>query len=189
MDPAAFRRDPWLRTSGYHLATWSLVAFVLELWRDRPGEVGAAQAVALVGGAFLTSLTHERRVAKMAGIAGEPVYSETALVWRLVFVGLAASMAAMLAAPNMAALFPVAMCVLGIGFAQWGAGAGFPRFVWLGAFMVAAALLDVSLGAAGSRLIRQLVLGFALPAFGVATSRRYLWFRLREDGESGSRTA
>ncbi len=152
---------------------------MLELRRAAPHEGGDFVVVALLAGALLTSSTHERRVAKMAGIAGETVYAETALVWRLVLVGLVAAAAAAISAPNMGSLFPVAMVVAGIGFAQWGAGAGFAWFVRLGAFMVGAGLVDVTLGAGSpsSQTLRLVVLGLALPAFGLETSRRFLWFR------------
>jgi hypothetical protein len=185
VDPSAFRRDPWLRTSGYHLATWSLVAFVMELWRRQPESDHATATVVLVAGAVLTSLTNERRVAKMAGIAGEPVYPGTALVWRLVALALFVSGAAAVFEANTNGMFPVAMIATGMGFAVWGAGAGFAWFSALGAAMVGTALVDVALLGRGdaSRTLRLAVLGVALPAFGLATSYRFLWFR-----PSGDRT-
>lgn len=181
MDPAVFRRDPWLRTSGYHLATWSLVALVLELMRTSHRESSLSLVVVLLGGAVLTSLTHERRVAKMAGRAGNPVYEKTPLLWGFVALALLSTFAAAMGAPNSDPLFPVGMVIVGVGFAQWGAGARFAWFVGLGAAIVAAGLLDVVLDPETRPYWRMLVLGVGLPAAGLATSSRYLWFRPAAD--------
>jgi hypothetical protein len=177
LNPAAFRRDPWLRTSGYHLATWSLVAFVLELVRTSDGAAGMSSVVVLLAGGVLSSFTHERRVAKMAGAAGDPVYENTALLWGLVALALISAGVAAAGAPVSDPLFPVAMVIVGIGFAQWGAGAHFPWFVGLGSAIVAVGLLDVAISAPARPYLRMLVLGVLLPAAGIETSRRYLWFR------------
>ena len=170
--------------------TWSLVALVFELRRASVMESGPFVVLALVGGAMLASLTHERRVAKMVGKAGDAVYEHTAVLWRLVLVGLAAASVAAAASPQTGSIYPVAMVVIGIGFAQWGAGARFAWFVWLGVLVVAAGLADVALAPAdAARTLRLLVLGLALPAFGLETSRRFLWFRApaaRDDSEARS---
>jgi hypothetical protein len=177
LNAAAFRRDPWLRTSGYHLATWSLVAFVLEMLRTSDGAAGVASVVALLAGGVLSSFTHERRVAKMAGAAGAPVYQKTPLLWGFVALALVSAGVAAIGAPNTDPLFPVAMVIVGIGFAQWGAGARFAWFVGLGSAIVAAGLLDIALSAPWRPCLRMIVLGALLPAAGIETSRRYLWFR------------
>jgi hypothetical protein len=177
LDSSAFRRDPWLRTSGYHLATWSLVGFALELMRTSDGGLAVSRVVVLVAGALLVSSTHERRVAKMAGISGAPVYEKTPQLWGFAGLALLSTFVAAMNAPNTDPLFPVAMVIVGVAFAQWGAGARFAWFVWLGAAIVAAGLLDVVIGAAARPYWRTLVLGVLLPGAGIETSRRYLWFR------------
>jgi hypothetical protein len=177
LDPAAFRRDPWLRTSGYHLATWSLVALALELMRASTDDPGVSRIVVLLGGALLISSTHERRVAKMAGVAGNLVYEKTRLLWGFVALALLSTFVAATGAPNADPLFPVAMVIVGVGFAQWGAGARFAWFVGLGSAIVGAGLLDVVVGPAVRPYWRMLVLGILLPGAGIETSRRYLWFR------------
>jgi hypothetical protein len=177
LDSAAFRRDPWLRTSGYHLATWSLVGLALELMRTSPDGLGVSRTIVLVGGALLISSTHERRVAKMAGIAGNLVYEKTGVLWGFVGLALLSTFVAATRAPNTDPLFPVAMVIVGVGFAQWGAGARFAWLVGLGSAIVAAGLFDVVIAAAARPYWRMFVLGVLLPGAGIETSRRYLWFR------------
>jgi hypothetical protein len=179
VDPALFRRDPWLRTSGYHLATWSLVAFVLELRRAAATDGGdAAFLVVLLGGALLTSLTHERRVGKMAGIAGAPLHPRIDVLWwsvigAIVLGGLALHW---IARPHW--MFPMWMMLAGEGFLLWGMAVGFAWYRALGVAMIAAGLLDIAMMATGAgRWPRLVVLGALLPAAGLVTSRRYLWFR------------
>lgn len=187
MDPALFRRDPWLRTSGYHLATWSLVAFVLELRRPAASEDAAAFLVVLLGGALLTSLTHERRVGKMAGLAGVPLHPRTDVLWWSVVGAIVLGSLTLhwIARPHW--MFPMWMMLAGEGFLLWGMALRFAWYRALGAAMIAAGLLDIAMMAldagAWPRLLmlgewpRLLVLGVLLPAVGVATSRCFLWFR------------
>src|SRR5690348_9142474 len=111
--------------------------------RTSGNEVGVFRVVVLVAGALLISSTHERRVAKMAGLAGNVVYDKTRVLWSFAGLALASTFVAAMRAPNADPLFPVAMVIVGVGFAQWGAGARFAWFVWLGAAIVVAGLFDV----------------------------------------------
>ncbi|MFN2378192.1 MAG: hypothetical protein ABR538_16810 [Candidatus Binatia bacterium] len=188
VSPTTFRRDPWLRSSGYHLATWSLLGLVLELRRLSPGEgaaVGGAGLLFLVAAAVLTSFTHERRIGKMAGPAGEAVWPGAAALWRTLLAALAAASALLLTTENAGMLFPLWCAGVGCGFWLWGRGAGFPWYEGLGLLMSVAALVDVGLlWAEGSAApgFRFAVLGLVLPGAGLLTSRRFLWFRPPADG-------
>jgi hypothetical protein len=182
MTPSEFRRDRWLRTSAYHLSTWSLTAFALALRAEfvprALDATGAALAVALAAGSVLSSLTHERRVAKMAGVAGEAAYAGAGRLWSALF-GVLAVVAALLVGMGAAAsLYAAAMLVVGTGFALWGRRAKFDWYFRLGLAMVSAGAFDLAVeGSALAAPLRLLVLGLGLPAAALATNRRYLWFR------------
>jgi hypothetical protein len=175
VDPATFRRDAWLRSSGYHLATWSLAGFAIELRRATRAEDAAPGFVILIAAlALLTSLTHERRVGKIAGIAGEPAWRHSAQLWRAMVCLLVAGSLAVMLASRQHLLFQVWMLVVGSGCVLWGRGT---RFAWMsgaGGTMIAAGLLDL---AWPSTALRLFVLGLVLPAAGLTASSRYLWSR------------
>lgn len=184
MTPAEYRRDRWLRSSAYHLSTWSLAAFVLafraETVPDPFDATGLAVALVVVGGSAMSSLTHERRVGKMAGVAGEAVYAGAGRMWAGVFGALALSALALVLRTGRAdGLYLLGMVGVGTGFALWGRRARFGWYLGLGAAMVAAGVLDGVMASAGgpARLLRLLVLGLLLPAAALLTNRRWLWFR------------
>jgi hypothetical protein len=180
VDPVSFRRDPWLRTSGYHLATWSLVAFVLELRRATATEDGSAFLAVLLGGALLTSLTHERRIGKMAGVAGAPLHPRIDVLWWSVIGAIVLGSVALHWIARAHWMFPMWMMLAGEGFLLWGMGVAFAWYRALGGAMIAAGVLDVAMMMLEAGTAHRLVvLGVLLPAFGVATSRRFLWFRAR----------
>lgn len=189
VSPTTFRRDPWLRSSGYHLATWSLLGLVLELRRLSPGEgavTGSAGLLFLVAAAVLTSLTHERRIGKMVGPAGEAVWPGAGALWRTLLSALAAASALLPVTGNAAMLFPLWCAGVGSGFWLWGRRAGFPWYEGLGLVMAVAALVDLGLLWKGGGVVvpglRFAVLGLLLPGAGLLTSRRFLWFRLPPGG-------
>jgi len=182
--PAEFRRDRWLRSSAYHLSTWSLAAFVLAFRAEAVPEpfdsTGLAVAIVVLGGSVMSSLTHERRVGKMAGVAGEAVYAGAGRMWTGVLGALALAATALAMKTGRAdGLYALGMVGVGTGFARWGRRAKFPWYLGLGASMIAVGALDAVLVGAGgpARPLRLLVLGLALPVAALLTNRRYLWFR------------
>jgi hypothetical protein len=193
LEPASFRRDPYLRSSAYHLATWSLVAFVLEL-RGATSTASTTSAsaqllldlpvtVVLMAGAAMTSLTHERRVGKMVGPAGEALFAAAGRMWLALFAALAAASALLLAASKPQLLFDAWVVGVGSGFVVWGSKARFAWYMGLGAATVATAVLDMVLWSAGMSVLelRCLLLALALPAAALATNYRFLWFRPPQD--------
>lgn len=179
MDPGHFRGDPWLRSSGYHLATWSLVALVLDLRRAAPSGTGAAGAILLVAAAVLTSLTHERRIGKMAGPALVPVWDRAGQLWWSLLAGFVAIAVPLVTRGHGEWLVPVGLVLVGTGHLVWSRCVRMSWLAVIGAAAVAAALVDAAATASGQAplALRALVLGVVLPAAGLWTSRRYLWFR------------
>lgn len=187
MDPITFRRDPYLRTSAYHLATWSLVATVLELRLATGAAAAGSRAVlpVLLAGAVLTSLTHERRVGKMTGPAGAPLVEGAARIWVQGLSVLAAVSAVLVVAERPQLVFDAWMLGVGVGFVVWGRAAAFAWYVGLGLAMIATAVVDfMLLSAAGVPLLqlRLLASGVVIPGLALLTNRRFLWFRPERDG-------
>lgn len=184
MTPAEYRRDRWLRSSAYHLSTWSLAAFVLALRAETVPDpfdaTGLAVMLVVLAGSGMSSLTHERRVAKMAGVAGEAVYAGAGRMWAGVLGALALSgLALVLRTGRGDGLYLLGMVGAGTGFALWGRRAKFFWYLGLGVAMLVAGVVDGVLVSVGgpARPLRLLVLGLVLPVTALVTNRRYLWFR------------
>lgn len=184
MDPLSFRRDPWLRGSAYHLATWSFLLFVLDLRRALP-DAGLAGGVVLVGATVMTSLTHERRIGKMAGPAGDPLWPGVAALAKGLAAGLVAGSAGLAMAGRADAVVSLWLAGVGAGLAVWGRRASFGWYLGLGAATGLAALVDAGLllwRGVPSTGLRAAVLVLALPLAALWTNRTWLWFRDRGPG-------
>lgn len=189
MDPPTFRRDPWLRGSAYHLATWSLLLFVLDLRRGAAdaavADTGLAGTIVLLGATVMTSLTHERRIGKMAGPAAAPLWPGVAGLARGLAVGLVGTSAALAMAGRSDAIVTLWLSGVGAGLAAWGRRAAFGWYVGLGGATVAASLVDAGIllwRGFPSTGFRAAVLVVALPAAALWTNRTWLWFRDRGPG-------
>jgi len=188
LDPATYRRDPYLRSSAYHLATWSLMGFVLELRGSMPAASTDSPShlpvvVVLLAGAAMTSLTHERRLGKMVGPAGAAVFDGAGRMWTGVLAVLVAASVLLLAASRPQLLFDVWVVGVGAGLAAWGSKAGFAWYLGLGAAMVAVGAVDVALRSAGFPVLalRCALLAVALPVAALVTNHRFLWFHPPSD--------
>jgi hypothetical protein len=183
LEPSTFRRDPYLRSSAYHLATWSLAAFVIEFQLASASGLDAANGIAalvvLIGASALSSVTHERRVGKMMGPAGAPVWAGAGQMWLVLLVGLAAGSLVLALGSLAALLFPLWALAVGAGFATWGRKAAFAWYTGLGFALVGVGLLDLAIGisAGPTTPFRITVLGLGLPGFALLTNRRFLWLR------------
>jgi len=179
LDRAAFRRDPLLRSSAQHLATWSLAVLVLDL-RDCAGAASGGApmfvVVAVLAGAILASLTHERRIGKMLGPAPDPPGGPTAGQCRV--GALIATVVGVLTVTSVAdcALATVWMGCVGAGLFVWGRALVFHPYVAMGLGLLLCAAIDAALVLAGSfgiaALLRMGVLGAAMPIYAVNASMR-----------------
>lgn len=181
MDALTFRRDPYLRSSAYHLATWSLTAFVLVL-RAQSSEFGVdlvPMTVMLVGAAAMTSMTHERRVGKMVGPAGEAVWPEAGAMWLRLLGALVINSGWLMGLGRPDLLFTLWALGVGAGLAVWGRRVQLDWYLGAGATLAAVGVLDALLTVQGAATLglRLVVLGLAVPAFALATNQRFLWFR------------
>jgi hypothetical protein len=187
LDPLRFRRDPWLRTIGYHLATWSLAALVLELERASPTPgSGPSSIVVVLGATVLVSLTHERRVAKMAGIASDPVDPRVSVLVTTTLAALVLATAAFAYASLAHWIVTAWLAGIGAMLLVWSSLITFEWLGGVGATLVGASLADAALliwrpGSDATVAVRMLVLGIVVPLAGVLTSRRFLWFRAQRD--------
>jgi len=183
LQPEVFRKDRWLRASAYHLASWSFAALVLDVRLRSAGATtqatGIAALVVIVGASLLTSMTTERRVAKMFGPAGAPLFAGAGRMWLVVFATLTSASIAIASAGRVEAVMTLWMFGVGAAFLFWGRTIGFRWYAGLGLALMAAGAVDSWMTAVGGPvgLLRLFVLGFALPAAAILTNRRYLWLR------------
>jgi hypothetical protein len=182
VDAAAFRRDRYLRSSAYHLATWSFAGCVLELRRGTGTASlhdALAAGVVVVGISLLSSFTNERRVGKIAGVAGEPVWTGAGTMWLATFAALAVVSAVAVSLRRADLLFDFWVALVGAAFAYWGSKTDFPWYGRVGLALVLSVVVDLALQANGGPVgaFRFLLLGIVLPAAAVWTNREYLWFR------------
>jgi len=183
LHPDAFRKDRWLRTSAYHLASWSLAALVLDVRLRSVGQTtqatGIATFVVIIAASLLSSMTTERRVAKMLGPAGAPVFAGAGRMWLLVIGALTSASVAIASAGRVEAVLTLWMIGVGTAFLFWGRTIDFSWYAGLGLALIAAGAADSWMTATGGPVgpYRVVVLGLALPAAAILTNRRYLWLR------------
>ena len=191
MTPDRFRKDKFLRASGYNFYVWAIVN-VLVVWpvwsaasgRPWPGLLALVYPIALIAlGAFVCGL-NDNRVEKMWGPASAEPVVDAATFWAPTFViGLALTV--VLAARGPAAYIqPVWLLLIGAAYLTWG-NFGIPEFRWLGWTLVAAGTV-AGLGIDAEHTPRDLGSPFALAVwvvfmgivwvpFGTLINRRYVW--------------
>lgn len=189
MDRAAFRRDPFLRTSAYNMATWALVNVLFSLPNYRLA-AGAAWSPACFGIYSLGLLTagialsavHERRVAKLVGPAGDALFAAGRLWGPLLLVGTGGT-ALLVTAGRPQFVQPLWLLVVGSAYVIWGAATRFRLYQVLGGVLGVAGLVVLALqqtrpGAPPSVLglhVWNLTMGAFSFAVAVTANRRYLW--------------
>jgi len=180
LDRAAFRRDPLLRSSAHHLATWSLSVLVLDL-RDCAGATSSGATggapmfvvVAVLAGAILASLTHERRLGKMLGPAPDPPGRPTAGQCRV--AAMLATVVGILTLTSLTdcTLATVWMGCVGVGLFAWGRALAFRPYVRMGSMLALLAGVDALLGGGeASWILRAVALGILVPAGAMTVNRR-----------------
>jgi len=147
MTSEAFRKDKFLRASGYNFYVWAVVnvAILWPLWSALGGHPWSPWAALfypiglIVGGSVLCGL-NDNRVQKMWGPATEPPVVDAAVFWAPIFmIGLVLTIVLSVRGP-VAYVQPVWLLLIGAGYWTWG-GFGVPEFRWLGWTLVAAGML------------------------------------------------
>lgn len=190
MDSAAFRSDPFLRTSAYNMATWAIVNMLFSVpnyamaagaaWS--PGVLGTYSIVLFAVGMGLSAV-HERRVGKMVGPPGQPLFPAEKLWGPLLLTGFAGTVT-LIATGRPQFIQPLWLLVVGPAYIVWGLGIRLRIYQVFGVVLTAAGLVALSMqetrsGAAPSVLglhLWNLTMGAFALAVAFATNRRYLWF-------------
>ncbi len=190
MTPETFRRDKFLRASGYNFYVWGAVNLfvtwpswaVLEGRPWRPLAGLAYVIVLIVAGVFLTVL-NDNRVGKMWGApTAAPVVDASAFWGPLLGLALLLTVTLSVRGP-VADVQPAWQLLVGAGYLAWG-NFGVPEFralgrVLLGSGVVAMALVDPIRGAhvpsEGALLVWMLFMGVLWFPFGAYVNRRYVY--------------
>jgi len=199
MDSVSFRRDPFLRTSAYNMATWAVVNVLFSV-PNYALAAGTAWSPSLLGtyslGLFAAGIAlsamHERRVGKLVGPAGEALFPAGKLWGPLLLIGFGGTVALVVSGrPQF--IQPLWLLVVGSAYVVWGAATRFRLYQLLGGVLAAAGLAVLALqetrpGAAPSVLglhLWNLTMGAFALTVAVITNRRYLWFAPVGDRASG----
>ena len=148
MTAEAFRRDRFLRATGYNFYVWGAVNLLVTLpllaaLRGEPWPAWAAglfPIALIVAGIFLSGL-NDNRVAKLCGEAAEVPVVDAARLWGPLFVLAFGFTAIFIARGPAAYVQPLWMGVIGAGYLAWGSFT-VAEFRWLGWLLLAAAVVS-----------------------------------------------
>lgn len=187
MTAERFRRDRFLRASGYNLYVWGSVNLLVTwpLWSAvlgrawHPG-VGALYLGALLGAGVFVSVLNDNRVAKMWGAPHEVALVDAPAFWGPTLL-LGVVLSAVLAVRGPAAyLVSVWLLLVGSGYLTWG-NFGVQEFRWFGSCLIAAgAVVGLSTDPAADPLspavllVWMLFMGMLWFPFGAHVNRRYV---------------
>jgi hypothetical protein len=146
--PEAFRRDRFLRATGYNFYVWGAVNLLVTLpllasLRGAPWPAWAAglfPVAVIVAGVFLSGL-NDNRVAKLCGEAAEVPIVDAARLWGPLFLLAFVFTAIFIARGPAAYVQPLWMAVIGAGYLAWGSFT-VAEFRWLGRLLLAAAVVS-----------------------------------------------
>ncbi|MFQ5477194.1 MAG: hypothetical protein ACE5E4_01105 [Candidatus Binatia bacterium] len=191
MDPTLFRRDRFLRSSGYLLGTWAVVnsLFSIPAYAAatlHPWSAGALSvySVLLIAVGIVVSLLHERRLGKMLGACeGTPIFSADKLWGPLILTGFC-TMAALIFFDLAQYVQPLWLVVVGGAYLVWGLAA-FRPYALLGAALLVAGLgvgsMQQAVGGAPPSLIGLHLWNLTMGAVAMATAlwvnRNFLWLK------------
>ena len=189
MTADTFRRDKYLRASGYNFYVWAIVN-VLILWpvwsavegRPWPDWLGLVYPFALIGiGLFLCGL-NDNRVEKMVGPANADTVLDAGSLWGPVFLG-GVAFSAVLATRGPAALIqPLWLILVGAAYWVWG-NFSVREFRWLGWTLILAGLAtglsmrlpdNVHLPSRGALAVWILFMAALWVPFGAYINRKYV---------------
>jgi len=200
--PTEFRRDRYLRATGYNFYSWAVVN-ALVTWPlyaalgGHPWPLWLAIAfpiAAIVAGVFVAVL-NDNRVQKMCGDASPQAVVEAGSFWGPVFlVGLVLTVVLSVRGP-VAYVQPVWLLLIGAAYVVWG-NFGVAEFRWLGwTLVVAGAVAGLSVEpsaeswpfASRSALAIWLIFMSALwIPFGAYINRKYVHALVRDDQPLGA---
>jgi hypothetical protein len=129
-----FRRDKYLRASGYNFYVWALVN-VLVTWplysalagSPWPGWLAGLYPCGLIGTGIFLSVLNDNRVQKMCGDPNPTPLIEVGAIWGPIFlIGLLLTVVFAVRGP-VAYTQPLWLCLVGAGYLMWG-NFGIPEF-------------------------------------------------------------
>jgi len=203
MTAETFRKDKFLRASGYNFYVWAVVN-VLIVWpvwsavdgRPWPDWLALLYPIGLIACGVFAAVLNDNRVEKMWGPPSAAPVVDAATFWGPIFmIGFVLTVALTVRGP-IAYVQPVWLVLIGAAYWTWG-NFGIPEFRWLGRALVAAgavAALGIDpesvprhLGSRQALLIWVVFMGAVWLPFGAYINRKYVAPRAeaQEPGELG----
>jgi hypothetical protein len=204
MTPEAFRKDKYLRASGYNFYVWAVVN-LLVVWplfdalraRPWPALLALLLPIALIGGGIFVCVLNDNRVQKMCGDPSPEPVVEAGAIWGPIFAaGLLFTVIFAVRGPA-AYIQPTWLLLIGAAYWMWGNFA-VPEFRWLGQALIFAGVvaglcihpaeIDPHLASPAALLIWIVFMSALWIPFGVHINRKYV-HSLRTAGDSGGGSA
>jgi hypothetical protein len=197
MTADVFRKDKFLRATGYNFYVWAAVN-VLIVWpvwaaiegRPWPGWLALVYPIAMLALGVLLCVLNDNRVQKMWGAPSEPPVVDAATFWAPTFaIGFVLTVILVVRGPA-AYIQPVWLLLVGGAYWTWGRF-GIPEFRWLGRALVAAGAvagllirpqeIPPHLGSRDALVVWVLFMGILWIPFGAYINRRYVAPRAEEE--------
>lgn len=190
MSPETFRRDKFLRASGYNFYVWAVVNLLVTwpLWSALDGApwppvLGLVYLIVLMAAGVFFSALNDNRVAKMWGAPGEAPVVDAAAFWGpTLLLGLVLTVLLSIRGPA-AYIQAVWLLLVGAGYLAWG-NFGVPEFRWFGGSLIVAGVVAAlavdpvltgpALPAPGALLVWMVFMGGLWFPFGAYINRRYV---------------
>jgi hypothetical protein len=189
--PERFRKDRYLRASGYNLYVWAAVNVLVTwpLFAALAGEpwplwLSVVYPVGCILAGIFGAVLNDNRVEKMCGDADPQPLVEAGAIWGPVFlIGIVFTVILSLRGP-IAYVQPLWLLLVGCAYLTWG-NFGVREFQWLGYFLVGAGAVagwliqpsasSWALASPHALAIWVVCMGFAWVFFGAYLNRRYLY--------------
>ena len=193
MTTEIFRRDKFLRASGYNLYVWGaanllvvLPAYAAARGAPWPGWVGLLHTVVCIVGASVACALNDNRVEKLCGPANETPVVDAGRIWLPLLAAGTIWTVIFIARGPVAYVQPLWMAIVGVGYLSWGAFA-VPEFRWFGGMLLAcSAVSGISVDpiaiqrgapAVNTLAIWSVAMGLAWFPIGVHLNRKYVYPR------------
>ena len=189
MTPETFRRDKFLRASGYNLYVWAVVNLLVTWppWSALSGRawhpaLAVFYVIVLLAAGVFVSVLNDNRVAKMWGTPSETPVVDAAAFWGPTLgLGLVLTVIFSIRGP-VAYVQPAWLLLVGAGYLTWG-NFGVPEFRWFGRSLIAAGAVaalfvdsatSLELPSLGALFVWMLFMGGLWLPFGAYVNRRYV---------------